>query len=88
MWKPRGRKYSRPDHAFRAGYQAFLTDSRVDTDVVDFLVGHAGNGIRETHYGRDFDELARDAVDSIPRIDWTGPDGVPAAASRLRLVRA
>lgn len=73
VWKPHNRKHSRPDHAFRAGFQAFLTDNRVDGDVVDFLVGHEGESIREQHYGRELLEKARAAVDSIPPVDWTGP---------------
>jgi integrase len=72
-WSPPNRAAARPEHAFRAAFQAHLTDARVDADVVDFLVGHASGGVREKHYGRELLAKARAAVDALPPIDWRGP---------------
>lgn len=71
VWAPPNRINGRPDHGFRAAFQAHLTAARVSADVVDFLVGHRGD-LRGTHYGRDLIEEARAAVDALPPIDWGG----------------
>ncbi len=71
-WAPPNRKFARPDHAFRAAFQAHLTSERVAPDVISHLVGHA-HGLRGTHYGRDLGDLAREAVDALPPVDWNGP---------------
>lgn len=74
VWAPAGRKTTRPDHAFRAAFQAHLVRKGVRDEVIDLLVGHAG-GVREKHY---VDEEARweaavEAVALIPPIDWQAP---------------
>jgi integrase len=74
VWAPAGRKTTRPDHAFRAAFQAHLVRKGVRDEVIDLLVGHAG-GVREKHY---VDEEARweaavDAVALLPPIDWQAP---------------
>ncbi|MCA9571570.1 MAG: hypothetical protein KC656_27215, partial [Myxococcales bacterium] len=69
VWRPPGRRNSRPEHAFRAAFQAFLKDERVAGDVIDFLVGHHPHGpeaLRDRHYGRDLFEHARAAVGLLP----------------------
>jgi len=71
VWHPPNRKNGRPEHSFRAAFQAFLVERRVAGDVVDFLVGHAGSGVRETHYGRDLMVASRRAVECLPRVDWS-----------------
>lgn len=72
VWEPPNRINARPDHAFRAAFQAHLTSQRVQKDIVDFLVGHAGD-LRDTHYGRELMMQAREAVDLLPPILWTSP---------------
>jgi hypothetical protein len=69
VWAPPNRINARPDHAFRAAFQAHLAAGKVAGDVVDFLVGHRGD-LRGTHYGRDLDADARAAVDGLPPIKW------------------
>ncbi len=69
VWAPPNRINARPDHAFRAAFQAHLAAGKVAGDVVDFLVGHQGD-LRGTHYGRDLDADARAAVDGLPPIKW------------------
>lgn len=81
VWRPVNRENARPDHAFRAALQAQLMRAKVAPDVIDFLVGHAG-GLRGTHYGRDMDHEAREAVDGLPPIDWGD-----AAAEEGKVVR-
>ena len=71
VWHPPNRKNGRPEHSFRAAFQAFLVEHRVAGDVVDFLVGHAGSGVRETHYGRDLMGASRRAVECLPAVDWS-----------------
>ncbi len=69
VWAPPNRINARPEHAFRAAFQAQLTADKVPGDVVDFLVGHQGD-LRGTHYGRDLAADARAAVDGLPPIRW------------------
>lgn len=73
VWAPPNRKFARPDHAFRAFLQAHLRDEGVADDVIDFLVGHEGDGVRDVHYGRDLMDRARDALDALPPVDWAPP---------------
>jgi len=78
VWAPPNRERARPDHAFRAALLAHMTTDRVAGDVVSYLVGHSPNEdasarLREIHYGRSLMEEAREAVDALPAIDWTGP---------------
>lgn len=73
VWKPPGRSNSRPEHALRAAYQAFLKDRGVAGDVIDFLVGHHPHGpdaLRDRHYGRELFQHAVEAVALIPAIEW------------------
>lgn len=83
-WAPPNRRAARPEHAFRAAFQAHLTDHRIDADVVDFLVGHAGGSTRERHYGRELLIKAREAVDGLPPIDWQGPESQVSNVIKLR----
>lgn len=69
VWAPPNRKNARPNHGFRAALQAHLTADKAAVDVIDFLVGHAGN-LRSVHYGRDLLDEARAAVDGLPPVDW------------------
>lgn len=78
VWDPSNRKIARPQHAFRAGFQAFLRSERVAEEVIDALVGHHGRSLRARHYaGPDtlWDRM-REAVDLLPVIDWQGPKAV------------
>lgn len=61
-----------PDHAFRAAFQGHMEGERVPREVIDHLVGHAGD-LRAIHYGRDLLDDARAAVDALKPIDWIGP---------------
>lgn len=86
VWKPEGRRYSRPEHAFRAALQAHLRDQDVREDVIDYLVGHEGN-LRDVHYGRDLDEKCRAALATIPPVDWHGPAALPGNVHALATAR-
>ena len=83
VWAPPNRVNARPDHAFRAAFQAHLTAAKVASDVIDFLVGHAGD-LRGVHYGRDLLLDARAAVDGLPPIDWTAGTAAGGNVVRLR----
>lgn len=75
VWKPPNRKQARPEHAFRAAFQAHLRLAKVAEPVIDALVGHHSSTTRARHYaGHDtlMDQM-REAVDGLPPIDWTGP---------------
>jgi integrase len=72
VWKPPGRGSARPDHAFRAAFQAYLVRKGVRDEVIDALVGHAG-GLRERHYVNSLEErwdAMVEAVALIPPIAW------------------
>lgn len=70
VWWPPNRRQSRPDHAFRAGFQSALEDQGVRSIVVDFLVGHAPASVRGKHYSpAKWPELEH-AVRALPPIDW------------------
>jgi integrase len=71
VWAPPNRVISRPEHSFRAAFQAHLEEVRVAGNVIDFLVGHEGDSVREVHYGRELLVAAREAVDGIPPVRWT-----------------
>ncbi len=74
-WKPANRKTGRPEHAFRACFQAVLRELRASEEVIDALVGYQGRSTRDRHYaGHDslLDRM-REAVDGLPPIDWRGP---------------
>lgn len=75
VWRPLTRKQARPEHAFRAAFQAHLRIAGVPEPVIDALVGHHSSTTRAKHYaGLDTLETAmRAAVDGLPPIDWTGP---------------
>lgn len=71
VWAPEGRAQARPDHAFRAAFQAHLAREGVRDGLIDLLVGHAG-GLRERHYVAPEERMAllREAVSLVPPIDW------------------
>lgn len=74
-WKPVNRKTCRPEHAFRAAFQARLRLAGVAEPVIDVLVGHHGKTIRARHYaGAEsvFPQM-RAAVDALPPIAWAWP---------------
>lgn len=75
VWRPLTRKQARPEHAFRAAFQAHLRIAGVPEPVIDALVGHHSSTTRAKHYaGLDTLESAmRVAVDGMPPIDWAGP---------------
>ena len=83
VWAPPNRTNTRPNHGFRAALQAHLMADKVAVDVIDFLVGHAGN-LRSGHYGRDLMEEARAAVDGLPPVDWGGAVEGEGTVVRLR----
>lgn len=86
VWAPPNRRITRPEHAFRAAFQAFLTSHGVDELVVDALVGHRGRSVRARHYaGADavWDRMV-DAVALLPAIDWTGPEAGDVIPMRAR----
>jgi integrase len=75
VWKPPGRDLARPDHAFRAAFQGHLVAQGVRDEVIDLLVGHSID-LRSRHY---VDPAARwgmmkAAVETLPDIDWAGPE--------------
>lgn len=74
VWAPEGHKKTRPDHAFRAAFQAHLVEAGVRDETIDLLVGHAG-GLREQHYVNADPRwpAAVAAMALIPPIDWQGP---------------
>lgn len=78
-WKPANRKIARPEHAFRAGFQAALRVAGAAEAAIDELVGHHGKTVRARHYvGSDsLWEPMRAAVDAMPPIDWLGPKELP-----------
>jgi integrase len=72
VWAPRNRRIARPQHAFRAGFQAFMRGERVDEEVIDALVGHHGRSLRGRHYaGSDtlWDRMV-EAMGKLPPIEW------------------
>lgn len=75
VWKPVTRKITRPEHAFRAAFQAFLRKKSVGEEVIDALVGHHGRSVRARHYaGTDsLWERMEEAMALLPPIDWRGP---------------
>ncbi len=71
VWAPPDRKLARPEHAYRAAFQAHLARAGVAEHVVDALVGHRGS-TRYRFYVRPEDllELQREAVALLPPLDW------------------
>lgn len=70
VWAPRSRKLSRPDHAFRAAFMAYLEEQGVRDSVIDYLVGHAPMSTRRRHYAPPGFEQLQEAVGKLPPIDW------------------
>ena len=89
-WKPANRMTGRPEHAFRAAFQAALRLAGASETVIDELVGHHGKTVRSRHYAAGETLLApmRAAVDSLPPIDWTGPRDVGTVISLAKRRRA
>lgn len=69
-WSPPNRRRNRPDHAFRATFQAEIERAGMSDRVIDWLVGHSSKTTRGKHYNRPVDEVLRQAVDTVPAIDW------------------
>lgn len=86
VWKPVTRKISRPEHAFRAAFQAHLRKKSVAEEVIDALVGHHGRSVRARHYaGSDsLWERMQEAMDHLPPVDWTGPKEKAGKVVELR----
>ena len=78
VWRPSNRKNARPEHGLRAAFQAFLGEQGVATNVVDYLVGHEGESVRDVHYGRDLMRNCRAAVDLITPVNWGPASTEPA----------
>jgi integrase len=74
VWDPPNRRQARPQHAFRAGYQAALRNLGAPEWVIDRLVGHKGS-TRDAHYVDDSSvmDVLRQWVDQLPPIDWRRP---------------
>lgn len=70
VWDPPNREVARPEHAFRAGFQAFLDGQGVRDSVIDHLVGHSPKSVRGRHYALPTAEQLRAAVDLLPPIAW------------------
>ena len=86
-WKPANRKTGRPEHAFRACFQAALRERSISEEVIDALVGHQGRSTRDRHYaGHDtlLDRM-RAAVEALPPIDWNGPKVVSLDRKRRKV---
>jgi integrase len=83
-WKPPNRHIARPEHAFRATFQTSLRLSGVAEGVIDALVGHERDGVRGRHYAgaSSMVPAMRDAVATLPPIDWRGP--TPAKLNRRK----
>lgn len=78
VWRPANRKIGRPEHAFRAGLQAFMRRGGVDEEVIDAIVGHGGRSVRSRHYAGPeslWDRMV-EAMETVPAIRWT-PPGAP-----------
>lgn len=87
VWKPSTRRLARPDHAFRAAFQQHLVEHGVRDEVVDVLVGHAGTTTRARHYvsPEALAKAMREAIDTIPAIDWSrGDEEVTANVVQMR----
>jgi integrase len=74
VWAPPSRSKTRPDHAFRAAFQAALADVGVSDSTIDWLVGHAPKTTRARHYARPSDNVLRQAVAKVDPIAWDGID--------------
>lgn len=74
VWEPPNREIARPEHAFRAAFQAFLEGQGVRDSVIDYLVGHSPSSVRGRHYAPPTTEQLRAAVDLIPPINWRQPE--------------
>lgn len=85
VWKPPGRVNARPDHAFRAAYQAHLVTNGVRDEIVDRLVGYPSD-TRASHYvGEEARwEAMRAAVDLIPDIEWRTEESAPSNVLSLK----
>lgn len=71
-WKPESREHARPEHAFRAAFQAHMRALGIMDEVIDALVGHHGRSTRGKHYAGNETlwERMEDAVKLLPAIDW------------------
>lgn len=85
-WAPENRIHTRPDHAFRAGFQEHLVRTGIRDECIDLLVGHA-TGLRGKHYLSDDArwEAMTAAVATIPPIDWQGPGVLEAPDNVVEL---
>jgi integrase len=74
VWAPPNRRIARPQHAFRAGFQAFMQSEGLAEEVIDALVGHHGRSLRGRHYAGSetlWDRMV-EAMGKLPPIDWRG----------------
>ena len=72
---PPNRKQARPEHAFRAAFQAHQRLAGVAEPGIDALVGHDSSTTRAPHHA-GIDTLVppmRGAVDALPPVDGSGP---------------
>ena len=66
VWAPPNREIARPEHAFRAAFQAFMEGQGVRDSVIDYLVGHSPSSVRGRHYAPPTPEQLREAVALLP----------------------
>ncbi len=83
VWAPPSRSKTRPDHAFRAAFQAALDEAGVSDSTIDWLVGHAPKSTRSRHYARPSDNVLREAVERVTQIDWQGMDPLSVMTTRV-----
>lgn len=77
---PTQRRKGRPNHAFRAAFMTGLEQAGVRDKVLDFLVGHHPESVRDRSYvPPDVLEL-REAVGLVPELELGGPGAADARA--------
>ncbi len=88
VWRPETRENQRPEHAFRAAFQAALEAAGVREEIIDAFVGHAGS-LRSRHYVDAGSRAAamRAAVETLPPVDWKGPPKREAPGNLVDLDR-
>lgn len=81
IYRPRGKRKARPNHAFRAGYMAGLEAFEVEIDgqpvrrimdkTIDFLVGHHPATVRDRSYSAATWAALEAAVSQVPTMVLT-----------------
>jgi integrase len=76
-WSPDSHGKARPDHAFRAAFQAHLVRRAVRDEIIDILVGHGGKSTRARHYVNDDErwEAMVEAVATLPPLRLAQKEG-------------